>query len=247
MTQGAWTLRDWHWQLSPQSRGTNTAQPGGSSSNSSLSAAALELLWGSWCSGLLIHIPKSLYKWYPLAVLLVAPARPGIKQELAAAWSHGRPPCGAGLSWSSESLWCSCLAGGVTHPQSCQTTSHQCWTHLSCSSWERAMGKVNQDSLGNPQPTEFVEWAENFSKNPCHKEEQTQCCFTWQELSHLQTLQVHSCLNSPSLIVPFIQTYFVRLSRRWIKMHRWKEAPRRPQRLHGIYHLPADKSQSASL
>lgn len=30
-------------------------------------------------------------------------------------------------------------------------------------------------------------------------------------------------------------------------MHRWKEAPRRPQRLHGIYHLPADKSQSASL
>lgn len=109
------------------------------------------------------------------------------------------------------------------------------------------MGKVNKDSLGNPQPTASVGWNENCSKNPCHKEEQTQCCFTRQKLSHLQTLQAHSCLNSPSLIVVFIQTYFVRLSGRWIKMHQQKEAPLWPQRLHSVYHLTADKSQSASL
>lgn len=34
----------------------------------------------------------SLYKWYASVVLLVAPARPRIKQESAAVWSRRRPP-----------------------------------------------------------------------------------------------------------------------------------------------------------
>lgn len=86
--RGVWMLRDWHWQLSPES---STAQP---SSNPSPSAAVLELLWGSWCSGLLIHIQKSLYKWYPLAVLLVAPTRLGIKQSWQQPGPTGGHPAG---------------------------------------------------------------------------------------------------------------------------------------------------------
>lgn len=54
-------LRDLHWQLSPES---STAQP---SSNSLPSAAALELFWGSWCSGLLIHIQKRPLQVVPIS------------------------------------------------------------------------------------------------------------------------------------------------------------------------------------
>lgn len=85
--------------------------------------------------------------------------------------------------------------------------------------------KVNKDSKGNPQPTGFLGLAENWSENPCHEEEQPQCCFKLQKLSHPQTVQAYSCLDSLSPIAPFTQAYFGRVSQRCIKMHKWKEVP----------------------
>lgn len=115
------------------------------------------------------------------------------------------------------------LQGGLwyLHPpvhladlQSCQqTTFHQHWNHIYASLLQQ-LGvwneEVNKDSKGNSWPTVFLVWAKNWSENLCHKEKQPQGCFKLHKLPHQQTVRVRWCLDSPSPVTPFTQTYFGR-------------------------------------